>query len=203
MEKILFVNACVRPESRTLILAKCLLACLGNDYTEVNVTDGNIKPLDFKALNERAEKIRRADFSDALFAPARQFAEADTVVIAAPFWDLSFPSCMKIYLENILVSGLTFTYRSGRPEGLCRTKRLYYVTTAGGTVTPDFGFNYVKALAETFCGIPEVKCFRAEGLDIIGNDARHILQEAKETIRYEMRSRRIGDVQKTRFQDER
>ena len=43
MEKILFVNACVRPESRTLILAKCLLACLGNDYTEVNVTDGNIK----------------------------------------------------------------------------------------------------------------------------------------------------------------
>lgn len=124
MEKILFVNACVRPESRTLILAKCLLACLGNDYTEVNVTDGNIKPLDFKALNERAEKIRRADFSDASFAPARQFAEADTVVIAAPFWDLSFPSCMKIYLENILVSGLTFTYRSGRPEGLCRTKRL-------------------------------------------------------------------------------
>lgn len=186
MEKILFVNACVRPESRTLILAKCLLACLGNDYTEVNVTDGKIKPLDFKALNERTEKIRRADFSDASFAPARQFAEADTVVIATPFWDLSFPSFLKIYFENILISGLTFTYKSGRPEGLCKAKRLYYVNTSGGVILPDFGFTYVKALAENFFGIPEISCFTAEGLDVIGNDVDRIMKDAAEKIRREM-----------------
>lgn len=185
MKNILFVNACVRPESRTLELARCLLECLGNDYAEVNVTDGRIRPLDGKALEERTEKIRKADFSDVSFAPARQFAEAETVVIAAPFWDLSFPSCLKIYFENILVSGLTFTYKSGRPEGLCRAKRLYYVTTAGGFLSPDFGYSYVKSLAETFFGIPEVKCFNAEGLDIIGNDVAGIMREATERIRCE------------------
>ena len=96
-----------------------------------------------------------------------------------------FPSCLKIYFETILVSGVTFTYQSGRPEGLCRAKRLYYVMTAGGMPSPDFGFSYVRALAETFFGIPEVKCFHAEGLDVIGNDVQHILQEAKEKIRGE------------------
>lgn len=187
MGRILFVNACIRPESRTLVLAKCLLECLGNDYEEVKVTDGSIKLLDLNALNERTEKTRNADFSDTMFAPARQFAEAKTIVIAAPFWDLSFPSSLKIYFENILVSGLTFTYQSGKPEGLCRANRLYYVTTAGGFLSPDFGYSYVKALSETFFGIPEVKCFRAEGLDIIGNDVVSIMNDATEKIRREVK----------------
>lgn len=186
MGQILFVNACVRPESRTRTLANYLLACLGETYTEVDVTDGSIRPLDSRTLNLRTEMSRNGDFSDALFAPARQFAAAETVVIAAPFWDLSFPAFLKIYLENILVSGLTFTYKSGRPEGLCRAKRLYYVTTAGGSIAPDFGFAYVKALAEGFLGISEVRSFCAEGLDVIGNDADRILQEARERIRREM-----------------
>ena len=203
MKQILFVNACVRPESRTRALARCLLECLGNDYTEVNVTNGCVRPLDGKALEKRTEKIRKADFSDASFALARQFAEAETIVIAAPFWDLSFPACLKIYFENILVSGLTFTYQSGSPAGLCRAKRLYYVTTAGGMLSPDFGFSYVRALAETFFGIPEVKCFSAEGLDIIGNDVAHIMQDAEETIRREMKLHRVSDAQKMRNQDER
>lgn len=203
MEKILFINACVRPESRTLVMAKCLLEYLGNDYAEVKVTNESMKPLDLKVLNERTEKIRSADFSDSMFAPARQFVRAETIVIAAPFWDLSFPSCLKIYFENIMVSGLTFTYQSGKPEGLCRAKRLYYVTTAGGFISSDFGFSYVKALAKTFFGIPEVKCFSAEGLDIIGNDVARIMQDAEKMIRCEMKSRRVGNVQKTRNQDER
>lgn len=188
MGNILFVNACIRPESRTRALAACLLECLGNDYDEIDVTDGSVRPLDFGALSRRAEKLRDGALSDESFAPARQFAEAQTVVIAAPFWDLSFPSCLKIYLENILVSGVTFTYRSGSPEGLCRAKRLYYVTTVGGYAVPDFGYSHIKALAEGFLGIPEVKCFRAEGLDIIGNDVDGIMREAEETVRREMQS---------------
>lgn len=187
MEKILFVNACVRPESRTLVLAKCLLSTLGGDCVQTDAFDESIKPLDFRSLSERNEKIRNGDFSDERFRFAKQFAEAETVVVAAPFWDLSFPSCLKIYFENILVSGLTFTYRSGRPQGLCRAKRLYYVTTAGGVASPDFGFQYVKALAESFFGIPNVRCFCAEGLDIVGNDVDGIMKEAEEKIRREMR----------------
>lgn len=183
MGKILFVNACVRPESRTFALAKELLDCLGGNYEEIKITDGSIKPLNFETLDIRNEKIQIKDFSDPMFAAAKKFSQADTIVIAAPFWDLSFPSCLKIYFENILVSELTFTYKTGKPEGLCRANRLYYVTTAGGNISPDFGFAYIKALAETFFGISKVRCFSAEGLDIIGNNADDILQKAKEKIR--------------------
>lgn len=187
MSKILFVNSCVRPESRTLVLAKCLLECLGEDYDETDVTDGTVKPLDLQRLNERNQKISDGDFSDGIFALARQFAEAQTIVVAAPFWDLSFPSFLKIYFENILVSGLTFVYKNDRPQGLCRAKRLYYVTTAGGNVPHDFGFGYVKALAENFFGIPETVCYSAEGLDIIGNDVNRIMEDAKEKVRRDIK----------------
>lgn len=186
MSKMIFVNSCVRPDSRTYLLAKCLLEHLGEPYEEIRVTDGSLRPLDFQALEKRTEKAQKGDLSDAMFAPAKQFAEAETVVIAAPFWDLSFPSFLKIYFENILVSGVTFTYSGGRPKGLCRAKRLYYVTTSGGTASPDFGFSYVKALAETFFGIPQVKCFRAEGLDAKGNDADRIMKETAEKLRREL-----------------
>lgn len=182
MGDVLFVNSCVRPDSRTMVLARCLLERLGNLYSEVDVTDGRIKPLDFSLLSKRDEKVREGDFSDEIFALAKQFSKAETVVIAAPFWDLSFPSFLKIYFENVLVSGLTFTYKSGRPKGLCNIKRLYYVTTAGGDISPDFGFAYVKALAETFLEIKEVKLFCAEGLDVIGNDVGRIMNDAKEKI---------------------
>lgn len=182
MSKILFVNACVRPASRTLVLARRLLETLGGDFDEVDITDGSVKPLDAAALAYRTEKCGEGDFSDAVFLPAKRFAAAQTVVIAAPFWDFSFPACLKIYLENILVAGLTFTYEGGRPTGLCKAKRMYYVTTAGGRISPDFGFPYLQAISENLLGIPEVKCLCAEGLDIGGNDAEHIIEEAAKKI---------------------
>ena len=41
-----------------------------------------------------------------MFRYARQFAEAEEIVIAAPFWDLSFHAKLKIYLGQITISGL-------------------------------------------------------------------------------------------------
>ena len=43
--KTLFVNACVRPESRTKILADHLLDKLGGEIEEVNLEKENIQPL--------------------------------------------------------------------------------------------------------------------------------------------------------------
>ena len=57
-----------------------------------------------------------------MFYYARQFAEADQIVIAAPFWDLSFPAILKAYMEQITVSGITFEYINGRPCGRCKKK---------------------------------------------------------------------------------
>ena len=117
--KILFINACVRPESRTAELSQHLLYILDGEITEVNLYKENILPL----CNMGLEKRELHDYSGVEFDYARQFSKADIIVIAAPFWDLSFPSVLKIYFENITVSGITFEYSElGRPVGKCNER---------------------------------------------------------------------------------
>lgn len=181
---VLYVNACVRKDSRTERLASAVLKKLDSPVTEVRL-EGLAFPVSGEAfLNERDRLISAGDFGSPLFDLARQFAEAETVVIAAPFWDLSFPATLKQYFEQINVVGITFRYtEDGRPAGLCKARRLYYVTTAGGRCVPEeFGFGYVRALAQNFYGIPEVKLFKAEGLDIGDIDPEIIVKNAEKTV---------------------
>ena len=184
MENILFINACVRPGSRTLELAETLLQKLPGNIDEVRLSEAPLTALNLTGLEKRNQAIQENNFSDPMFDAAKQFASADVIVIAAPYWDLMFPAALKIYLENITVSDITFRYSSeGRPESLCKAKKLYYVTTAGGFIGQnDFGFSYVKALAQNFFGISEIHRYAAEGLDIFGADAAEIMGKAKAEI---------------------
>lgn len=184
MDKILFVNACVRSDSRTCELARCVLEHLSGTVEQLDLNRERIPVLDREQLKERDRLLAQQHLDAPMLRYAAQFAQADTIVIAAPCWDLMFPALLKIYLEAVTVTGVTFHYtESGQPATLCRAKRLIYVTTAGDSIGSfDFGFQYVKTLAENFYGIPDVRCFRFEGLDIIGADVPAILQSAKEQI---------------------
>ncbi len=184
MEKILFVNACVRPESRTMILAQHLLPKLGGKIEEITLDKEKIAPMDGSSIDARVKAVDDHAWDAPILRYARQFVSADEIVIAAPYWDLSFPSMLKNYLEAVTVCGVTFYYTpEGYPVGLCQAKRLIYVTTAGGPILePDHGFGYVRELAETFYGIPEVIRFSAENLDIVGADVPAILEKTIEEI---------------------
>ena len=183
MEKVLFINACVRPNSRTLELANHVLEKLSCEVEEVKLYEKELSPLDLEGMKIRHEAASRKDFSNSKFDLAKQFASAKTIVIAAPYWDLMFPSLLKTYIENITVSGLTFVYgQNGRPQGLCNAKRLIYVTTSGGPIIYNFGFDYVSALAKGFFGVEEVQCVKAEGLDIYGADVAKIMSQAKKSF---------------------
>ncbi len=179
MKKILFINVCVRKESRTKKLALQLLKGLDGEISEIEPNINGLKPLDESLLIKREELTADGNFSAPQLDAAREFAEADIIVIAAPYWDLTFPALLKIYLENITVCGVTFRYtEEGFPEGLCRAEKLYYVTTSGGSIVHNFGFEYVSTLANEFFGIKDTRFISAEGLDIIGADAEKILNEA-------------------------
>ncbi len=80
--------------------------------------------------------------------------------------------------------GITFRYTpEGIPEGLCRARRLYYVTTAGGEFFPEqYGFGYVEALAQNFYGIKDVVLIKAVGLDIQGASVERIMLDCEEDI---------------------
>lgn len=173
---ILYINSCVREESRTDRLAKKLLQRLG-DYTEIRLCDEKLLPLDKQALAHRDELISKGKFEDDMFKLARQFAAAKEIVIAAPFWDLSFPALLKIYLENIYVTGIVSRYgEDGRPVGLCKASKIYYVTTAGGPYVSTFSYDLICGLAKAF-GIKNTELIYAENLDIFGNDPEKILRE--------------------------
>ena len=177
---VLFINACVRKASRTKWLADKLLSKLGGEAEEVRLSDISFPVADEEFLQQRDRLIEAGAFDHPMFELARQFAAADQIVIAAPYWDLSFPASLKQYFEQINVLGITFMYTpEGFPKGLCRAKKLYYVMTAGGAYVPEeFGFGNVKALAQSFYGIEDVQLIKAAGLDIYGADVEKIMKEA-------------------------
>lgn len=181
---ILFVNACVRKESRTRKLAEKLLIKMDQPYEEICLADISFTSVSEEYLSMRDHLISIGDYQNPMFSLAQQFSEAGTIVIAAPYWDLSFPAMLKQYLEQINVVGITFKYsEEGIPVGLCRANRLYYVTTAGGHYVPEeFGFGYVKALAQNYYGIQDVRQISAVGLDIDKADVDAIMNAAEDTL---------------------
>ena len=177
---VLFVNGCVRENSRTLELAQSVLEHVSDVIEETRLYPKGPEGLDAEKLCLRDELLEKKHYDHPMFQFARQFAAADRIVMAAPYWDLAFPAKMRAYLEEITVSGITFRYGAdGIPQGLCYAKSLIYVTTAGGPMIQNFGFEYVKSLAHGFYGIADVRLVKAEGLDIWGNNPVEILEQAK------------------------
>ena len=175
---ILFINACVRENSRTLVLAKIIMQDMLSEITDLDLNLENIEPLNRDSLEKRERLVCNAKYDDPMFRYEKQFAKADEIVIAAPFWNLAFPAKLKIYFEQITGSGLTFKYENGRPIGLCKAKSLTYITTSGGPIFADFGYAYVKALAHGFYGINKTKSYRATNLDVDMISAEDLLTRA-------------------------
>jgi len=182
--KILYINSCVRKESRTNILAKYALDKLNCDFEEVVLNNENIVPLKTISLNNRDKFIAQGIYDDDMFKYAKQFSLADIILVSAPYWDLSFPSLLKTYFELVNVVGITFKYSNeGVPISLCKAKQLIYITTAGGQIFSDeFGYGYIKTISESFYGIKKFDYIKSQNLDVIGADIRSILEQAKKEI---------------------
>ena len=98
---LLYINACVRAQSRTKRLADRLIEKLGGGAERLDLASLSFPVADEAFLERRDRLIAAGAFDDPLFDLARQFAAADRIVIAAPYWDLSFPAILKLYLENL------------------------------------------------------------------------------------------------------
>lgn len=187
MDKILFVNACVQKESRTMILAQTLLEQLNGSIKEVNLNQDRIQPLYSDTLSHRLDCLAHNVFDDPIYDYAHDFADADLIVFAAPLWDNSIPTILKAYIERIMAQGVTFTYsEKGEAASLCKAKKFYFVSTAGGNTELYGGYDYVKEVMMQYFGIKDSQLFMADSLDIAGVDVAAVLkakcQEIKENI---------------------
>ena len=188
MPTLLFINACVRgKDSRTLQLAEQLLESIREEnkkdmafhIEEIRLSTENLLPLNYERLQRRDELLANGIITDTMFDYANAVAQADMLVIAAPYWDMSFPSTLKIFFEAASVVGITFSYaEDGTPVGLCQAQDMYYVTTSGGFIGDcNCGFEYVNALCKLY-GIERSHFVSAQGLDLEGADVVAIMEQA-------------------------
>ena len=178
--KVLMINAAFRAGSRTLRLANYYLEKFhsDDDVEWIDLGTQCPQPLDAARLAIYNEAVAAKDFSHEMFAWAKQFIQADAILIAAPFWNYSIPAVLHAYLELVCSQGVSFDIQ---PDGsyvtFCRAKKLVYFSTAGGGFPdPDCGFGLIKAMSDVFWGIPDVRAYQAEDLDIIGTDVERTLQ---------------------------
>ncbi|MGN1014328.1 MAG: NAD(P)H-dependent oxidoreductase [Butyricicoccus sp.] len=187
--KVLIVDGCLRgaPQSRTHILLSAWKQQFAEKHPEaemetVSLAELELSPLYGRDVEERSRAV--ADGQTEAYSLAKQFARADYIVIAVPYWDLSFPAALKIYLEHICVCGITFCYNEqGQAVGLCRAQQLVYLTSCGGILGDcNLGFDYVQALCGHLLGISHCRCIAAEGMDLSEQSEREGLRRALEQI---------------------
>lgn len=168
-KSLVIIDACVRQaDSRTLRIAEPILEALcprfGNVYRYNLPKMRGLAPITPKSFAERgAGKIP----AWALKA-ARRIASADTIVIAAPFWDMGIPAVLKCFLEQVSLFGITFDDNGKTCVGLCKGAPVLFVTTRGmdirtGSVREQAS-PYLKALASLW-GLGKVTTIAATNLD--------------------------------------
>lgn len=185
--QLLFVNACLRENSRTERLARMWLErrAYEGEVVELPLCELDAEPLDAtgpNTIDAYTQSVAAADYASPLFDFAKKFAKADEVLIAAPLWNYGIPAKLHAYLELVCSQGVTFDIdQTGANVSLCHIGRLTYVTTAGGAaVDPldDHAFGYVRTLATRFWHVPQVDCVAAWGLDGPGADVDALLAQA-------------------------
>ncbi len=169
MKKLVFINACVRKEdSRTLSIALPIIEKLKQRYNirEIDLSECDILPVTAELFATRGSEGLSAQDMEW----GKLVAEADRLVIAAPFWDMSIPSVLKVFIEHISAPDLTFkNNEDGSTRGNCKAKKILYVTTRGMNIKTgeslDCGTPYLKAVGWLW-GIPEVITVSAHGMDV-------------------------------------
>lgn len=186
MTNVLYIDCCIRQEeSRTRRLAEAFLAALSARadiaVERLTLMDEPIIPFQNGFFWQRERLIEAGDFDHPRFRYAHQFQQADRIVVAAPFWDLSVPALLKVYIENINVQGITFDCDDQNGcFGVCRAQKMLFLTTRGGALEGnpmDNGTKYLGDMAKFF-GIPQFLHIAADGLDLGLEPVEEILGRA-------------------------
>ena len=188
MEQILFADACMRGElSRTRMLCREFLNQYAALHPQCQILHRDLTAASLPVLTgpmaEERDALTSKEKDHPMLQPALETAQADLILVGAPYWDMTFPAALKVYLEWASTIGITFGYtKEGQQVGLCRARHLVFITTAGGPIGKlNLGYDYLKAWAN-MVGIPQTHCLTAENLDIIGADVEKILSQARRQI---------------------
>ena len=167
MKKLVVINACVRQaDSRTLRIAEPIIEALGKRYSikRYDLPEMEIVPLTPGLYAQRAEGVVPEWAKEA----AQAIADADSILIAAPFWDMSFPAVLKCFFEQTSLFDITFTDNGKSCVGLCQSPKVLYVTTRGMDIQTggplEQATPYIKAIG-TLWNLGELTTISACNMD--------------------------------------
>ncbi|KOA19843.1 FMN-dependent NADH-azoreductase 2 [Clostridium homopropionicum DSM 5847] len=150
------------------------------DIPEVNhiLFSGRAETVSGDAYNALSEQDKKQ--VDRINALCDQFIAADTYVIAAPMWSVSFPSRLKRYFDCIILNNKVIKISPEDVQGLLDDKErsMVYIQSSGGVYPKIFnskinhGVEYVEDIFK-FLGIRKFKKILVEGVDIpsVGREA--------------------------------
>lgn len=166
MKKLFYIDSCLRYGSNTKVIADALIERLSERYEveTIKLSDYDFPVVKDDILNERSSGYVPEEYVQI----ARKIADADRLVIAAPFWDMSFPSALKVFLENMSLFNVTFASNEEECYGLCKAEKVLYITTRGMNIKTgdemEQATPYIKAISKLW-GLGELHVIAAENMD--------------------------------------
>ena len=169
MKKLLYIDACIRDEqSRTKRIATPIVEALKQKYEVQTLV---INDLDLSIVKkELITKRNNGDIDPQVMSWAESVRDADRIVIAAPFWDMSIPAALKNFLELCSIFDVTFKSDDKTCYGNCKAEKMLYITTRGMDIdTGDVleqASPYLKALSWLW-GIGPLEVVSAQNMDYL------------------------------------
>lgn len=169
MKKLLYIDACIRDEmSRTKQIATPIVEALKQKYEVQTLV---INDLDLSIVKkELITKRNNGVIDPQVMSWAESVRDADRIVIAAPFWDMSFPAALKNFLELCSIFDVTFKSDEKTCYGNCKAEKMLYITTRGMDISTgdvlEQGTPYLKAISWLW-GIGPMQVVSAQNMDYI------------------------------------
>lgn len=169
MKKLLYIDACIRDEqSRTKRIATPVIEALKQKYEVQTLV---INDLDLSIVKkDLITKRNNGDIDPQVMSWAESVRDADRIVIAAPFWDMSIPAALKNFLELCSIFDVTFKSDDKTCYGNCKAEKMLYITTRGMDINTgdvlEQGSSYLKALSWLW-GIGPLEVVSAQNMDYL------------------------------------
>lgn len=187
MNKILYIKA--NPKKDENSITSTLSNLFIEEYKKNNPKD-EIEVLDLYKENIRCltekdlETMNNKDSE--MYKYAKQFANADKYIFSAPMWNLSFPAILKVYIDYITLTDVTFKYTEKGPVGILKNKKAMHIVTRGGLYSAapmsdfEMGDRYLKTLL-AFLGVTDTQIVELELTDVLlGEAKKQSINAAKE-----------------------
>jgi FMN-dependent NADH-azoreductase len=109
---------------------------------------------------------------------------ADVLVLATPMHNFGISAAVKVWIDQIVRPGVTFSYSDKGPIGLVKDKKVVLVLARGGVYSDgpmkqyDFQEPYLRSLLG-FIGMTDIDVVRIEGVALGDEAVRNAVTSAK------------------------